>query len=155
MQTARTVVKVAGKTRAKQIIHAAKTAKKVNNVYDDVTNPIYFVELTNEHFPQYIPYRQLISLTLSSFPETTILYNIYDKMSVSKDVCEGAVYVTTKASYILNQSCVKTKTIYIIKVYLLLYRLVWILLACVGVHKSTLGITSVLDYMNLIVGNLL
>lgn len=155
MHVARSIQKVVGKTRAKHAILVAKKVKKVNTVYDNVSTPVYFMEVTNEHFPQYIPFKQIITLALTASPNIQALYEIYDSMSTSKDVCEGIAFVAIKGSRISSEVCVKTRIVFAIKVYLLIYRLAWIILTGFGVHKSCVSFTQLIDYINMFMNSIL
>lgn len=123
VQLHRSIVKTVGRQHAKAAIDAVKKARKANHVYELIDYPRYFMEITNNYFPQYIPYYHLIVVTLSKLPEAYNVYNAFDKVTVSKDICECSAYILMKIKSVQTEICVKARITFALKVYLVLYRL--------------------------------
>lgn len=124
-----------------------KKAKSVNRLYERVSNPVYLAELTETHFPNIIPYRLMIHITLTQlFGQPSFIHELYDKLSTSKEMCEGTVQIIKKRYQ--QRNGIKTNAMYAIKIYVILYKVIWLFLESNGVLKDQYAITAVFDYLN-------
>jgi hypothetical protein len=141
-----TDVKNANKTT--KMYHVVKKVKSIDSVYDNISNPLCFYQMTNEHLPSVIPHRFIINTTLHQLfgGHTSMIYDSYDKLSTSKDLCEGTVNILRKGNK--KNTCLKSKVFLGIKTYIVIYKLVWIVLEMNGVSKDHLTVVAVMDYIN-------
>ena len=129
-----------------------KKAKKVNRLYERVSNPLYLVELTETHFPNITPYRLMFSIALTHmFGQMSLIHEVYDKLSTSKDLCEGTVKIIKKRYQ--QRNCIKTSALYAIKIYIILYKVIWLVLESNGVSKNEYAIATLFDYMNFVLAH--
>lgn len=129
-----------------------KKVKAVNRLYERVSNPVYLVELTDTHFPNIIPYRLMINVALSNlFGQISFIHEVFDKLSTSKEMCEGTVQIIKRRHQ--QRTNIKTNTIYAIKIYIILYKVIWIILEQNGVPKDQYTFTAVLDYLNFVLAH--
>jgi hypothetical protein len=141
-----TDVKKANKTT--KMYHVVKKVKSIDSVYDNISNPLYFYQLTNEHLPSVIPHRFIINTTLYHLlgGHTSMIYDSYDKLSTSKELCEGTVNILRKGNK--KNTCMKSKVFLCIKTYIVIYKLIWIVLEMHGVSKDHLTVVAIMDYIN-------
>lgn len=141
-----------------------RKAKTVNQLYERVSNPVCFAEITQAHFnvisnipnipniPNIIPSKLMINMALSQmFGPMSFIHELYDKLSTSKDLCESTVHIIKKKAF--RRDCIKSNALYAVKIYIILYKVIWMILEMNGVPKDHNTITAVLDYVNLFMSN--
>lgn len=132
-----------------------RKAKAANRLYERASNPMSIVEITETHFSNIIPSKFIINDTIIQFsgqmPFIYEIHDLYDKLSTSKDLCEGTVQIIKKKT--LPQNNYKRKALYAIKVYIILYKTIWLILEHYGIPKDHNTITIVLDYLNFLLAH--
>jgi len=146
--------KTLGSPTAKNAIRVAKHAKKLDNVYSKVTNPVTFAQITSEYFGDHmslhvlpmLPMLPMLSM-LPMFPMLLIPSYIvvwYHYFATSKDICESI------ASLVLRRRCQQNGQLAVlqtIKAMFLAYKILWLLLENVGdMTKSGNPVFCIVDY---------
>lgn len=124
-----------------------KKVTTVNRLYERVANPIYFIEITQTHFPNTNPSKLMSSIAVTHLlSQMSFIYEVYDKLTTSKDLCEGTVQLIRKRTQQKNN--IKTNAVYALKIYIILYKVIWLILEQNGIPKDHYTITVVFDYIN-------
>lgn len=121
-----------------------RKAKAANRLYERASNPMSIAEITETHFPNIIHFS-------GQMPFIYEIHELYDKLSTSKDLCESTVQIIKKKC--LQQNNYKRKALYAIKVYIVLYKTIWLILEHYGIPKDHNTITIVLDYLNFVLAH--
>lgn len=132
-----------------------RKARVANRLYERASNPMSIAEITETHFPNIIQSNFIINDTInalsSQMPFIYEVHDLYNKMSTSKELCEGTVQIIKKKC--LQQNNYKRKALYAIKVYIVLYKTIWLILGHYGIPKDHNTITIVLDYLNFVLAH--
>ena len=131
-----------------------KKAKIVNYFYENIVNPIYLLELSNQYFANSIPLGTIIvkgfSQMLGGYASTC--QHVYDTVTTSKEMSESVVDIARK-----KKKKNVSEVFIIIKMYLLLYKFIWIVLESKGVSKASVPVPmlmATLDVVNLFLSRL-
>lgn len=132
-----------------------RNARVANRVYERASNPMSIAEITETHFPNIIQSNFVINGTINTLSsQMPFIYEIHDlcnKVSTSKELCEGAVQIIKKKC--LQQNNYKKKVLYAVKIYIILYKTIWLILEHNGIPKDHNTITIVLDYLNFLLAH--
>lgn len=132
-----------------------KQVRKINKLYENITKPVTFAEITCEHFADIITVNFLSLEILKHIPQVQDVYNFYDAFSVSKDVSESIALCVIMFKKMRRTHSIKTLIITIIRSYITLYKIIWVILSLNGVSKSSVDVTTLLDYVNFILDTII
>jgi hypothetical protein len=145
--------KVLDKSSTKMIFVGIKKARDLDKVYNMVTNPITFYEITSDDIPNIIPYQDIINKLTDSIPSFNNMSIFYDTFSIDKDLVESIVSLYIKLKQVDTMDT-KQKSLLVIKISSILYKIAGCLLLCLGIPKSHENLSYVFDYLNFILSTL-
>lgn len=142
------VRRTVGSTNFKRIIHISKKTKKANNIFELINNPISFCEMTDQHFPNSIPYpfHKILNLL---FVDNWLSFNDFCNI---KDFAESTVNAYRRGRVMTREACVKKRFILLLKMYVFIYKISWFILGDFAIHKDHHSMTIFLDYINYFIG---
>jgi hypothetical protein len=136
-----------GVDKFRVLIKGVKYAKKANNMFNTMTNPITVVQITQEHFPQFVACSLLSHSIIVSFLTDYHIDNEYDNICFMKDVSEGTVTVANHMIGMKDQELHRQFLVYI-RLCLLIYR---VFEHSANVDSSNIYI-CIIDYLHFITG---
>lgn len=148
----KTLLRNADKLTVKKTLFIVKQIKNVDRTYNTITNPITFCELTTDDLSNIIPLEPIKSMT-NNIPFFQSVSSVYDNFAVDKDIAETIVTIIMRLNKFHDMDH-KQKLLLVVKTYIFLYKLTWIILACLGMPKTHESITNFLDYMNFVLGTI-
>lgn len=132
-----------GLDKYKLLLKSAKVAVKVNTVYNNVTNPLTLVQITQEHFPHLMVCSMLSHSIIVSFITNNKIDLDYDNFSYFKDVSEG--YYTVVSNIVnIEQTDYRRMFLVYVRMCLLIYR---VLGHYLHIDHSNIGM-CVIDYLH-------
>lgn len=135
-----------------ELYSVTKKVKHVNHIYNKITEPLSLYEMINTYYPQCIPYHSIILMTYKHLYGATNVIDMYSNITTYKDIFDGCVNMIRK-SFKKNNS-LKRNSLLVVKVYILMYKVTWILLAMYGVQKDALSYSAIIDCCNYILSRL-
>jgi hypothetical protein len=112
-----------GKTKYKVTLKSVKIVKQANQVYNNITNPITFVELTQNHFPNLLFSNVVSHSFIVYFLCSNHISNIYELVSFTKDVSEGSYHIARSIRRI-NINNILNNLFKFIRLCLLIHRVI-------------------------------
>jgi hypothetical protein len=109
-----------GKHRYKAILKSAKFAKKIDKIYNNITNPITLAEIAQNHFPYVCSY--ISHSIIMSFLTTNHISTSYETLSFLKDISEGTSNIIKDFTQFNNNTIIENM-IKGIRLFLLVHRL--------------------------------
>lgn len=141
------------KAATKKVISVIRTFRSLDKVYNSIVDPITFCEITWDDMSDIIPCEKVVSNATKSVPYLGDICELYDKLTVDKDIAETFVSICLKLKQFEGLD-VKQRSMFVIKAYILVYKLIFIAMACCGVPKTHDYIVCILDYVNFILSNI-
>jgi hypothetical protein len=143
--------KIKDKKDAKTMYGVVRKAKHINRIYDNIVDPMCLYEITNNHFPQVIPYHSIVLMTYKQVCRgSNTLYDVYNSVSTLKDVAESLISLLRTS--LRPQRTNKSQVMLVLKTYIISYKLAWFILEMHGVHKDN-DIVATIDYINFILSH--
>lgn len=140
------VRKTIGNKNFKRIIHITKKSRKANTLFEMVNNPISFFEITDNYFPHSLPY-PFHKVLKVLFVDDIFSFNYFCN---SKDIAESIVH--TYKRILTNRVSLKQKLVFLLKMYVFIYKISWFILGDFEIHKDHHSMTIALDYINYFIG---
>lgn len=134
-----------GVDKFRVLIKGVKYAKKANNVFNTMTNPVTFVQITQEHFPQFVACSLLSHSIIVSFLTEYHIDNEYDNICFMKDVSEGTF---TVAKHMVDMKDLHRQFLVYVRLCLLIYR---VFEHSANVDSSNIYI-CIIDYLHFVAG---
>lgn len=121
--------------------------KRVDHAFNIVTTPITFCELSFDDIPDQIPCRDAVSYMMSCIPNFPNICNVYDNLSMDKDILESVVHLS-KQAYQFQSMKDKERLLYVLKCVSLFYKTIVI---HSPMHEEHNIILNFLDYLNFVI----
>jgi hypothetical protein len=134
------------KPASKKIITSIKKLRQLDNVYNQIVNPVSLCEISWDDMGDMLPCKSTLCNLLKTTP-CHVVCEFYDHFTTDKDFVECLVSVYLKF-HKLEEMDVKQKSLLMVKVTCFSYKCFWIALACCGVPKTHDGFVCFLDYLN-------
>lgn len=135
-----------GNKNFRRIIHITKKTRKANNIFEMVNNPISFCEITDQYFPHSLPYPFHKALKVL-FVDDWLSFNDFCN---TKDIAESIVH--TYKRILTKHVSLKQKLVFLLKMYVFIYKISWFILGDFEIHKDHHSMTIALDYINYFIG---
>ena len=135
-----------GNKNFKRIIVISRKTRKANNLFEMVNNPISFFELTDQYFPHTLPYPFHKALKLLFVDD---LFSFNDLCN-TKDIAESIVH--TCGRIVTKHVSLKQKCVFLLKMYVFIYKISWFILGDFAIHKDHHSLTVWLEYVNYFIG---
>lgn len=110
-----------GVEKYKFLLKGAKVALKANNIYNNLTNPVTFAQLAQEHFPNLVVCSMLSHSIIVSVLCDNHIDTDYETFSFVKDVSEGCFTVANNIANMKQNEKSRMILVYI-RLCLLVYR---------------------------------
>jgi hypothetical protein len=115
--------KTISNAKFKVTLKNAKFVKQTNQLYNLITNPITFVELAQNHFPNLFFSTVVSHSFLVSFLSSNHISNTYEIFSFVKDVSEGSYHIVRSVRRI-NINDIMNNIFNFIRLCLLIHRII-------------------------------
>ncbi len=122
-------------------------ARRIDHVYNVLTTPITFCELSFDDIPEVIPYREVVVSLLTCDTTLNNVCSVYDMFSVEKDIVESLVSVY-KQSCRFHKLSDKEKLLLLLKFMSLLYKTI---VVHSPVHEHHTIVLNLMDYLNFVI----
>ena len=134
-------------TSKRFIATCRRNVKRVDHAYNVLSTPITFCELSLDDIPDQIPCRDAMTYIVSCIPNFQNVCNVYDNLSVDKDIVESVVSLSKQA---YRFQCMKDKErmLYLLKCLSLFYKTIVI---HSPMHEEHNIILNFLDYLNFVI----
>ena len=153
MPLSKPVLRTMKKVAAKKVKYVIRTFHNVDKVYNSIVDPITFCEITWDDMPDIFSCEKVVTNTAKSIPYLSDICELYDKFTVDKDIAETFVSICLKLQK-FSEMDTKHRSMFVIKAYILAYKLTFIAMACCGVPKTHDCMVCTLDYVNFILNNI-
>lgn len=130
----------------KLLVRCRRNVKRVEHTYNVVTTPITFLEISFDDIPE-IPCKDVMTSVITYIPNYQNVCNLYDTLSVDKDVVESMICLYKHALRFQHMKN-KDKLLYILKCMSLIYKTI---IVHSPMHQEHTVILNFLDYMNFVI----
>lgn len=137
----------------KKVTKVMRKVHTVDKVYNNIVNPISFFEIAWDDLPEVGPYEQYVQQFMLTIPGLDTMFGFYGDLTTDKDLIETCLAFCIKLRKVHHMS-VRHKSLFVIKTYTLMYKLVWLILACCGIPKTHEHMVCILDYVNFVLSNI-
>lgn len=122
-------------------------AKKIDHVYNTLTTPITFCELSFDDVPEVTPCRDMVVSVMTCVPNINYVCSVYDTLSIEKDIVESFVSVY-KQGCRFDKLSDKEKLMLLLKFMSLFYKTI---VVHSPVHEHHTIVLNLMDYLNFVI----